>query len=421
MVPIIYFKWSNSCSTSELRASLKDLQISCAQLEINELIIIKNDCALLIIKEIAKYIRNFKSYGIKISILNDTRTINDLPTRQLILNDFHLLPTGGHAGINRMFNNIKKYYFWNGLRKDVESFVRRCDDCQRYKHSKPSTQPLTVTSTATSAFQKIFLDLVGPIELDENGNRYILTIQCDLSKFVEAYPLPNKETVTVAKSFVNNFILRYGVPAEIVTDQGTEFMSTIFSETCKILNIKKLNSTAYHHETLGAIENSHKHLGAYLRMQCGRYRTAWSNWLSFWCFSYNTTVHTETKYTPYELVFGKTVRLPLNHDVGIDPLYTFDNYPLELKFRLQQARSDARENLLTSKIKRKEKYDQRSTHNTSYKTGELVLLKNNVINKMQELFKGPFSVIREENPNVVISVDDKPVIVHKNRVKSYYK
>lgn len=213
-----------------------------------------------------------------------------------------MLPTGGHAGINRMYNNIKRYYFWVGLRKDVESFVKKCDDCQRFKHFRPNIEPLTITTTATSAFQKIYLDLVGPLDPDVVDNRYILTLQCELSKFIEAYPIPNKEAITVADSFIKNFVVRYGIPNELVTDQGTEFLTSTLEEICKLLKIKKLHSTAYHHETLGALENSHKCLGAYLRMQIAKHPDTWSSWVPFWCFAYNNTVHTETRYTPFELV-----------------------------------------------------------------------------------------------------------------------
>lgn len=85
------------------------------------------------------------------------------------------------------------------------------------------------------------------------NNRYILTIQCDLTKFVGAYPLYHKEAITVEKSFINNFVLRYGILEDIVTDQGSEFISNIFKEACKLLDINQLISTAYDHETLGEL------------------------------------------------------------------------------------------------------------------------------------------------------------------------
>lgn len=114
-----------------------------------------------------------------------------------------------------MFKNIKRRYFWQELKKDVEEFVN--NDCQKCKHSKPNKEPMTITTTAISAFQTNFLDLMGSLPTDIERNKYILTIQRGLITFIEAYPIPDKETITVAKVFVENFILRFGIPLEAVT------------------------------------------------------------------------------------------------------------------------------------------------------------------------------------------------------------
>ena len=96
---------------------------------------------------------------------------------RIILNDLHLLSTSGHAGVSRMINNIKKYYFWPSMYNDVKTFVKRCDTCQKQKHSNYYTkQPMAITSTASFSFQKIFLDIVGPLPTDINGYSYILTL-----------------------------------------------------------------------------------------------------------------------------------------------------------------------------------------------------------------------------------------------------
>ena len=187
------------------------------------------------------------------------------------------------------------------------------------------------------------MDLVGPLQEDNEGNRYILTLQCELAKFVECYPLPNKESTTLAKSFVNNFILRCGIPHCIILDRDFENISSTLKETCKILKIKPSFSTAYHHETLGSLENSHKHLNL---LKCEKHGT-WSSWLPFWCFSYNNSVHIETRYTPYKLVFEKTCNLPTYIKKGTEPLYNCD-CPSELKYRLQSAWLDAKSNLIKS-------------------------------------------------------------------------
>lgn len=414
----IYMK-QDTRSTLALRASLRALKSICVKYNIPELFIIKNDECAQFINNLLKSRDLIKNAELKISIIKNVKNITDVETRQIILNDFHMLPTGGHAGMNRMFNNIKKYFTWAGLKKDVETFVKKCDDCQRYKYSTNKKMPMSVTTTASGAFQKVFLDLVGPLQPDVEQNKYILTLQCELSKFVECYPLQNKESETVSRAFVNNFILRYGIPEEIVTDQGTEFLAEIFKDTCKLLRIKNLSSTAYHHETLGSLENTHKSLGNYLRIQTAKTQNSWSSWINFWCFSYNNTVHTETKYTPYELVFGKSAKLPSNVLESNEPIYNFDNYPIELKYRLQQAWDDAKNNLMTSKSKRKSKHDVNSS-NIKYKLGDKVLLRNNAGHKMDAIYNGPYNVVEDKCPNIIIKIDDKLVEVHKNRVKLYH-
>lgn len=408
-------------SALDLGTSLRDLGNLCKKYQIPELYILKNTKNDKFIKHISRYRKELLNNGIKLNIVSNVNRVVNNEMKQLILNDFHNLPTGGHAGINRMYNNIKKRYFWSGLKKDVEDFVRRCNDCQRHKYCKINKQTMTITSTATSAFQKIFLDIVGPIKNDSLDNCYILTIQCELTKFVECYPLQNKEAYSVAKSFVENFILRYGIPQETVTDQGKEFVANVFQDSCKLLGIKTLNSTAYHHETLGALENSHKHLGAYLRIQIANHEDNWSTWVPYWCFSYNNTVHTETKYTPYELVFGKISHIPSNIANTIDPLYNFDNYPHELKYRLQVACNDARNNLISSKYKRKEQFDK-NCHNIIYNIGDKVLVLNeNMDTKLDCVYIGPYIVLKDSHPNILLNIKNKPTLVHKNRIKLYHE
>jgi len=190
------------------------------------------------IKEIGNGIKNTVNWrGPRILVIKGVKKVIDMDEKRIILNDFHLLPTSGHAGIKRMINNIKRYYFWSGLDIDVNNFVKKCDKCQKQKYSNHYIrEPMVVTSTANFSFQKVYLDIVGPLPTDSDGFNYILTLQCELTKFVEAYPLKNKDSVSVARSFVENFILRYGIPQEIATDRGSEFISSTVKEICTLLN-----------------------------------------------------------------------------------------------------------------------------------------------------------------------------------------
>lgn len=398
---------------------VKKLCDFCKVIKVNEICIIKRDDNALFIKKLINEIKNIKNYeGPRICILRGITRVENEEEKSFILNDYHLLPTAGHAGVRRMINNIRRSFYWPELEHDVRQFVKKCDKCQLMKHTRNTIQPMVVTTTATSAFEKIFVDIVGPLDKDLEGNSYILSVQCDLSKFVEAYPLPNKETKTVARALVNNFILRYGIFKALLTDRGTEFMSSTMIEICKLLEIEKLNSTSYHHQTIGSLENSHKHLGVFLRTQCDNHPEAWSQWLPFWCFTYNNTVHSITKYTPYELVFGKPSNIPCRVSNTVEPLYNPDDYCLELKYRLQVACRDARENLIKCKQIRKCSYDK-NVYPVTYKEGDKLLIKRENVSKLNQLYDGPYTVVKDLEPNVKIIKNGKIDIVHKNRTKSF--
>lgn len=412
----------NPASRSQLTpaAFVRELGQYCHLNNIDEVYFIKDSSNDEFIKKIVTEIKHDKTWsGPRLCILKDVQRVTNKDDIRVIINDFHLLPTSGHAGIRRMLNTIKKYYFWPNMERDIQNFVKKCHKCQTQKYSTYIKEPMVVTTTAHTAFEKIFLDIVGPLDRDRYNNySYILNIQCELSKFVVACPLVTKSANEIAKNFVENFILKYGVPTSIATDRGAEFINTTMSEVCKLLHVNKLQSTAYHHESIGALENTHKQLGAFLRIQCNNYPDTWSTWLPYWCFSYNTSVHSATNYTPYELVYGKKCNLPSNLSTIVEPLYNHDSYPLQLKYRLQVSQNDARKNLIKTKIIRKVNYDS-NINPIIYKPNDQILLKEEIGNKLSPIYSGPYVVIRDLSPNVEIIKKGKIDLVHKNRTKLY--
>ncbi|KAJ8708901.1 hypothetical protein PYW07_013505 [Mythimna separata] len=419
----IYVNYESLSASSRDELS-KDIVTFCIENGIKEVIILKNRYNVDFITRMAKYLKENRSSicgDFKMCVVKDLQRVEAKDERKVILNDFHILPTSGHAGIRRMVNNIKKYYYWPSIEKDVVEYVSKCDKCKKQKFSRHTKEPMTITTTASTSFEKIYLDIVGPIDRDERGNVYILTLQCELTKFVEAYPLKNKSANEVAKALAENFVLRYGIPQTIATDRGSEFISKVMVELCNILGINKILSTSYHHESIGSLENVHKTLGAYLRIQTNNNPSSWSSWIPYWCFSYNTTVNTVTKYKPYELVFGKICMLPSNlQGESVEPLYNFDDYPLEFKYRLQRAQNDAKENLIASKLARKHCYDK-NLNSITYKEGDLILVKNEIGNKLECIYNGPFEVVKDESPNVIVKYKNKIDVIHKNRTKLYCK
>lgn len=119
------------------------------------------------------------------------------------------------------------------------------------------------------------------------------------------------------------------------------------------------------------------------------------------------------------MVYGKKCHLPSNLSSTVEPLYNHDSYPLELKYRLQASQSEARNNLINSKLLRKCYYDT-YVNSTTYKPNDQLLLKNETGNKLTSLYSGPYRVIRDISPNVEIEINGKSDTVHKNKTKPYY-
>lgn len=166
------------------------------------------------------------------------------------------------------------------------------------------------TTTSIRPFDKIFLDIVGPMSVTYENCRYILTIQDDLTKYSLAIPVENQEASTIAKAFVEHFICRFGAPIALLTDQGSNFIGDVFKQVCKALKISKIQTTAYHPQSNDALERSHRTLAEYLRNFIEGDSQNWDCWLPFAMFTYNTTPHSSTKFMPFELAHGFKPNIP---------------------------------------------------------------------------------------------------------------
>lgn len=175
-----------------------------------------------------------------------------------ILIENHNNPSSGHFGYHKTLHRIKQHYKWSTMKSDVKNFIKHCTSCQANKLvRKKNKKPMEITTTSTKPFERIALDIVGPLPLTEDGNKYILTLQDDLTKFTQAYAVHNHEAETIANVFVTKFICNYGTPLSILTDQGRDFTSNLFKNVAKLFKIKSINTTAYHPESNGALERSH--------------------------------------------------------------------------------------------------------------------------------------------------------------------
>ncbi|KAL6418720.1 hypothetical protein ACFW04_011841 [Cataglyphis niger] len=277
---------------------------------------------------------------------------------------------------------------------------------------------MVITDTPGSAFDKVSLDIVGPLPITNTGNQYILTMQDLLTKYSVAVPLREATSLAIADALTKNFICIYGTPKAILTDQGTNFLSALMRNLTKRFNIQHFKTTAYHPQSNGSIERSHHVLTEYLKTQVEKEKE-WDNYINMAMFSYNTSVHEGTKFSPFELIFGRIARLPSAH-IPIDENLeiTYQQYLTDLFNKINDIQEEARKNLIAAKERSKYYYD-RKINPQNFRVGSYVfLLKESARGKFSDQYTGPHEVI-EILPqyNVKILIKNKPRIVHINKLK----
>ena len=362
--------------------------------------------------------------GITVLICNNAIITPKRIDIQNIIKNFHSTPLAGHPGFHKTYKQIRGKYQWSGMKRDIATFINNCDSCQKNKKDKSIKKaPMELTSTSEEAMEKLFLDIVGPLPETFNGNKYILTMQDDLSKYSFAIPTENHLAETVARLLVKFVFTKFGIPRFILTDQGTDFTSKLMKNVTKLFHIDHNVTTAYHPQTNGALERSHQTLSNYLKHFINDHQNDWDEWLDFATFSYNTNTHTSTKFTPYEVLFGRRAYLPSSFSSKPNFIYSYDDYIEELKYKLKTVFKSARENLLQNKERSKVTYDKK-TKERPFKVGDLVYLTNdasrpNRSKKLSSSYTGPYEILEQTSPvNFSIKISNKrSVIVHCNRLK----
>lgn len=151
------------------------------------------------------------------------------------------------------------------MSKDVAKFVKNCALCKLNKPKPKNNEELKLTKTPQRAFDVVIIDTMGPLTTSVIGNRYALTLMCDLTKYLITVPLKTKTADEVAKAIFDNFILKYGPMRRIRTDMGTEYCNNVIKQLCQLMQIDHKTSTPYHHQSVGTIERSRRTFNEYIR------------------------------------------------------------------------------------------------------------------------------------------------------------
>ncbi|CAD6189835.1 unnamed protein product [Caenorhabditis auriculariae] len=192
--------------------------------------------------------------GISAAVLHVPIKTADPETIAKILKRFHQdASTSAHAGIERTASAIRRRFNWTNLQKDVEDFVNKCFLCQRRKTNPHETtvEPAEKLPVTSSPFERCHIDVLGPLPITINENRYVLTIVDAFSKWTIAVPLPKQDSAAINRAFTENLVLKHGPPSMIISDNGTQFVSNSFKNLLKKWKIQHQTTAPYHKTSNG--------------------------------------------------------------------------------------------------------------------------------------------------------------------------
>ncbi len=211
----------------------------------------------------------------------------------------------GHLGEAKTREHIMARFFWPGIHENVRRWCAACRECQLVNPPATAKAPLCPLPLMEVPFERIGMDLIGPLERSVRGHCFALVLVDYATRYSEAVPLRSISAKSVSEALFR-LISRVGIPKEILTDQGTAFMSRTLKELYELLGIKSIRTSVYHPQTDGLVERFNRTLKTMVRKFVEEDAKNWDKWLEPLLFAVREVPQASTGFSPFELLYGRS-------------------------------------------------------------------------------------------------------------------
>ncbi|CAF1278673.1 unnamed protein product [Rotaria sordida] len=228
-----------------------------------------------------------------------------------LLTAYHDVRWAGYFGFHRTYWKLKDKHWWSDMKITINNYIKSCLKCQKFNIERCKAPGLLHPVEAPSGpFQLIGIGYTDPFPTTPQGNKYALAITDYFTKWVIAIPLPNQTAQTTAEALYEHYICIYGVPMRIFSDQDSHFNNELMGAFTQLLSCRHIKSTPYHPQTIGTIERFNTIFERQLAKVTDQQNNDWDIHLKSITFAYNIGQHAATKFSPYQLQFGRNPTLP---------------------------------------------------------------------------------------------------------------
>ena len=339
----------------------------------------------------------------------------------------HEIPLAGHLGVEKARQRVLRRFYWPTVFKDIQEFCTCCRVCQKTTNRKVPPAPLIPFPIITEPFKKIAMDIIGPLPRSRSGNRYVL-VMCDYAtRYPEAIPLGSIDAAHVAEEIIKVFA-RVGVPEEILMDQGSNFTSQLLAELYRLLHIHPIRTSPYHPQTDGLVERFNQTLKSMLRKAATDEGKDWDKLVPYLLFAYREVPQASTGFSPFELLYGRNVRGPLDilkesWEASKKSEESIVSYVLTTQGKLRKMAELVQENLGKAQGRQKTWYDKKARVREFEPGDPVLVLLPTASSKLLAQWQGPYQVVRRMGKvNYLIDMHDRRKrkrVFHVNMLRAF--
>ena len=309
----------------------------------------------------------------------------------------------------------------------MSRYFRSCDICQRtIPKGRCGKTPLVAMPIIGEPFARVAIDLVGPLPMSGRKHRWILTLVDCATRYPQAIPMKGIDNIECAEELVNIFS-RIGIPQKILSDRGSQFVSDLMREISRLLSVRQLQTTPYHAQCNGFVERWNGTLRRMIQKMAAEKPSDWDRYIPALLFSYREVAQASLVFSPFELVYGRSVRGPMSvlRDIWADEdineqTKTTYQYVLELRERLENTRKLAHDELRKAQGNQHKWFNKKAKAKHLKEGDQVLLLLPTKLNKLEMQWQGPFDIIKKVRENYyVIHLDGQHKMFHANMLRKY--
>ena len=348
--------------------------------------------------------------GTRVTLYADmsTNTIRPYIPQRHRYNLFRQIHGLSHPGIRASQQMMTSRFLWEGINKDVRHWTRTCTSCQASKVTRHTHSPASTFTPVSERLEHVSIDIVDPLHYS-NGYRYILTCVDRFTRWPEAAPMTDITTDTVAQTFIDTWISRFGVPLSLTSDRGSQFESRVWSKIMTLLGIRRYRTASYHPQANGSVERFHRQLKSSLAASL---QSEWTRTLPLVLLGIRTSLKADLHHSSAELIYGTTLRLPgeLLAPTPDPEQYSVQDFATRLK-NVMKGLQPVQPRVSPTKTFVHQELDT-CTH--------VFVRVDSVKKPLQQPYQGPFKVLRRTRKNFTIDRNGSTDVVAIDRIKPAY-